>query len=221
MLVNILITLAAYLLGSIPSGYLLVKYVYSAGEDVRQIGSGATGATNVVRRAGLTAGVLTLLIDVAKGAVAVMLMRLAAGEDYAWLGTAGLAAVAGHIFPVFLGFRGGKGVATGLGVFLLLAPVPVSFALAVFLMTVAATRYMSLASILATATVPVATLILYGWVWPHAQLAALVITTLAASTLIIAKHHENISRLLAGTESRFGERIRPTNPGGPSQSAAS
>src|SRR5262245_39889109 len=108
----------AYLLGSIPFGYLLVKYVFTSGEDVRKIGSGATGATNVTRRAGLKAGILTYLLDVLKGAAAVLLMQALTGGNYAWMGAAAVAAIAGHIFPVFLGFRGGKGVATGVGVYL-------------------------------------------------------------------------------------------------------
>src|SRR5919199_698478 len=103
----------AYLLGSIPFGYLLVKYVFTSGEDVRRVGSGGIGATNVTRRAGIKAGLLTYLFDVAKGTAAVMIMRLAAEGDYFWVGASAVAAIVGHVFPVFLRFRGGKGVATG------------------------------------------------------------------------------------------------------------
>src|SRR6185295_8878983 len=125
MLSRIIFVAIAYLLGSIPFGYLLIKYVFTSGEDVRSVGSGGIGATNVTRRAGIKAGLLTYVLDVAKGAAAVMLMRLVAGDDYFWIGAAAIAAIAGHIFPIFLKFRGGKGVATGVGVYLALAPYSV------------------------------------------------------------------------------------------------
>ena len=108
MLPKIIFVAIAYLLGSIPFGYLLVKYLFTSGEDVRQIGSGGIGATNVTRRAGRSAGLITYFLDVAKGVAAVLLMRLVANDDYAWIGAAAVAAIAGHIFPVFLGFRGGS-----------------------------------------------------------------------------------------------------------------
>src|SRR5437867_6795948 len=101
MLLKIIFVAIAYLLGSIPFGYLLVKYVFTSGEDVRQIGSGGIGATNVTRRAGRSAGLITYFLDVAKGAAAVMLMRLVAGDDYFWIGAAAIAAIIGHIYPVF------------------------------------------------------------------------------------------------------------------------
>ena len=120
---KIIFVVIAYLLGSIPFGYLFVKYVFTSGEDVREIGSGGIGATNVTRRAGVKGGLLTYVFDVAKGVAAVMLMRIVADDDYFWIGAAAIAAIVGHIFPIFLGFRGGKGVATGVGVYLALGPV--------------------------------------------------------------------------------------------------
>lgn len=202
----------AYLLGSIPFGYLLVKYVYTQGEDVRKIGSGATGATNVTRRAGLKAGLLTYLLDVAKGLAAVMLMKLVAQDDYAWIGIAAVAAIVGHIFPIFLGFRGGKGVATGVGVYLALAPYSVLTTLVLFTIIVWRTRYMSLGSIVATAAVPLWTLLFYGWLTPSPHLTAMVVIALAGCALIVAKHRENIGRLMRGTESKLGERVTGAAP---------
>src|SRR5438876_519389 len=144
----------AYLLGSIPFGYLLIKYVFTSGEDVRRIGSGGIGATNVSRRAGWRGGLLTYVFDVAKGAAAVLLMRQVESSDYVWIGAAAVAAIAGHIFPVFLKFKGGKGVATGVGVYLVLAPYAVLTTLGLWILIVYLWRYVSLGSILATAAVP-------------------------------------------------------------------
>jgi glycerol-3-phosphate acyltransferase PlsY len=199
--------LLAYLLGSIPFGYLLVKYAFTKGEDVRKIGSGATGATNVTRRAGLKAGLLTYLLDVSKGLAAVLLVKVVAEDNYVWIGAAAIAAIAGHIFPVFLGFKGGKGVATGVGVFLTLAPLAVIATLFLFALVVWRTRYMSLGSILATSAVPVWTLLFYGWLFPNPHLVGLVVISLVACGLIVSTHHQNIGRLIRGTESKFGERV--------------
>jgi glycerol-3-phosphate acyltransferase PlsY len=209
MLSRIIFVAIAYLLGSIPFGYLLVKYLFTSGEDVRRVGSGGIGATNVTRRAGIKAGLLTYTLDVAKGAAAVMLMRLVAEDDYAWIGAAAVAAIVGHIFPVFLKFRGGKGVATGVGVFLALAPYSVLSTLVLWALIVYLTRYVSLASIIATAAVPLWTLLYYGLVWPSPHVKALVVIALACCALIVAKHHENINRLIRGTESKVGQRIVP------------
>ena len=205
--------LLAYLLGSIPFGYLLVKYVFTSGEDIRQVGSGATGATNVTRRSGLRAGIMTYVLDVAKGAAAVLLMKAVAEDNYSWIGAAAVAAIAGHIFPIFLGFRGGKGVATGVGVYGALAPLSVLSTLLVFIIIVWRTRYMSLGSIVGTALVPLWTLLFYGWLFPSPHLAALVVIGFLGCGLIVAKHHENISRLIKGTESKFGERVASTGSG--------
>ena len=157
---------AAYLLGSIPFGYLIVRS--RVGADVRTIGSGGTGATNVSRSAGKLAGVLTLILDALKGAAAIALVKISIGmpilsqatseavSDAAswWLGLGAVFAILGHIFPIWLGFRGGKGVATGVGVFVMLAPLVVGLAAVVFAIIVGLTRYVSLGSIVAAATIP-------------------------------------------------------------------
>ncbi|MEK6321782.1 MAG: glycerol-3-phosphate 1-O-acyltransferase PlsY [Acidobacteriota bacterium] len=202
----------AYLLGSIPFGYLLIKYVFTSGEDVREIGSGGIGATNVTRRVGVKGGLLTYFFDVAKGVAAVMLMRLVAGDDYFWIGAAAIAAIAGHIFPIFLGFRGGKGVATGVGVYLALAPYSVLTTLALWALIVYFSRYVSLGSIIATAAVPLWTLLYYGLLQPSPHLKALIIIGVAGCALIVATHRENISRLMHGTENKIGMRVKPGSP---------
>jgi acyl phosphate:glycerol-3-phosphate acyltransferase len=206
MLLRLILIGVAYLLGSVPSGYLLVKYIFTSGEDVRNVGSGATGATNVARRAGLAAGVITYVLDMAKGMAAVLLVQSVAGSESIWDGAAAFAVIAGHIFPIFLGFRGGKGVATGAGAFVLLAPYAVLSALIVWALAVYLTRYVSVGSILGTASLPFWTLIYYGLlpVQPEPQLGPLVVMELASSALIISKHHQNISRLLHGTENKIG-----------------
>jgi acyl phosphate:glycerol-3-phosphate acyltransferase len=207
--IRILFVAVAYLLGSIPFGYLLVKYVFTRGEDVRHVGSGGIGATNVTRRAGLKAGLLTYLFDVAKGMAAVILMKQAAGEDYAWIGAAAIAAIVGHIFPVFLRFRGGKGVATGVGVYFALAPLSVLATLVLWGVVVYTTRYVSLGSIIATAAVPFWTWLFYGMIWPTPHLVELILIAIAGCALIVAKHYDNIRRLINGNENKIGMRVRP------------
>ncbi len=199
----LLIAGVSYLLGSIPFGYLLVRIF--RGEDVRQSGSGNIGATNVSRKSPVL-GVFTLVLDALKGSAAVFMataLSTAGLHDsvhYTQVSTAALFAVVGHMFPVWLGFRGGKGVATGLGSFAVIAPPAVLIAAGVFVVLVGAFRYVSLGSIVAVATFPVGAWFLrrYGDA-PE----ALALMTLAAA-LIIAKHHENIRRLLSGTENRLG-----------------
>ncbi|HEY3135013.1 MAG TPA: glycerol-3-phosphate 1-O-acyltransferase PlsY [Blastocatellia bacterium] len=209
MLLKLIFVAIAYLLGSIPFGYLLIKYVFTRGEDVRQIGSGGIGATNVTRRAGMKAGLITYFFDVAKGTAAVMLMRLVANDDYFWIGAAAIAAITGHIFPVFLKFRGGKGVATGVGVYLALAPYSVLTTLGLWALIVYFSRYVSVGSIIATAAVPFWTLLYYGLLQPSPHLKALIIIALVGCALIVAKHHENIARLMRGTENKIGARTKP------------
>ena len=213
MLLRIIFVLIAYLLGSIPFGFLLIKYVFTEGEDVRLVGSGGIGATNVTRRAGIKAGLLTYLFDVAKGIAAVFLMRQVEPDNYFWIGAAAVAAITGHIFPLFLKFRGGKGVATGVGVYLALAPYSVLMTLVLWAIIVYFTRYVSLGSIIATAAVPLWTWLCYGVLLPasaqHAHLSALMVIALAGCALIVAKHHENISRLIRGNENKIGTRIPP------------
>ncbi len=201
----------AYLLGSMPFGYLLVRVFRH--QDVRATGSGNIGATNVARSGGKALGIATLLLDCLKGSVAVLLAfqiarhgRLnatpfpnSAAAAYDLASAAAIFAILGHVFPIWLGFRGGKGVATALGVFLVLSPRSVGCALLVFLAVVAITRFVSLASILAAATIPLAFLLFIRTraPWPTAAF-------LGIPLLVIVKHHGNIRRLLAGTESRFG-----------------
>ncbi len=192
---------AAYLIGSIPFGYLIVRA--RGGGDVRETGSGGTGATNVTRRAGKGAGVLTLILDAAKGALVVLVARWVLAPDFGvnkWVAAAAIAVVVGHVFPVWLKFRGGKGVATGLGVFLSLTPAAVALAALVFITVVWATRYVSLGSIMAAATLPV-----FVWFLNDGVKAAAPVIAVAAigGALIIFMHRANIGRLLNGTESKL------------------
>ncbi|HTS37390.1 MAG TPA: glycerol-3-phosphate 1-O-acyltransferase PlsY [Candidatus Solibacter sp.] len=205
MYTNIFIAAGSYLLGSIPFGYLLVRIC--RGEDVRRSGSGNIGATNVSRTSPVL-GVVTLVLDALKGVAAVMLAIIFYDNTnrslsvIALMSLAALCAVVGHMFPVWLKFRGGKGVATGLGSFAMIAPVAVLASAVIFLVVILISRYVSLASIVSVALFPslVWTLHQYG----H-SLAALVFMTIA-SLLIIFKHRQNIHRLLTGTENRFGSK---------------
>jgi len=192
--------LVGYLLGSIPFGYLLVLAFHGA--DVRSTGSGNIGATNVARRSpGL--GVLTLLLDALKGAAAVWVARKFFPGDGTWAFVAALAAIAGHVFPVWLRFRGGKGVATALGSFLPLAPKSVLLAIVVFILLVLAFRYISLGSIGAAASFPLLASLVHEAHRPR-QLALLS----CGAFLIIVKHHKNIRRLVAGVEPKFQVKAR-------------
>lgn len=207
MLLKAGLIVAAYLFGSIPFGFLLVKYLFAKGEDVRLIGSGGTGATNVSRRAGLLAGLLTYALDFGKGAGGVLLMLAVVDDGYAWAGAASTAAILGHVFPVFIGFRGGKGVATGAGAFFVLAPYSVLASLLVWILVVGLTRYSSLGSIAACMAIPLWTLLLYRWVWPNPYAGELVIIGIISCSIIVAKHHRNISRLLKGSENKIGKKV--------------
>jgi glycerol-3-phosphate acyltransferase PlsY len=215
-----LIAATSYLLGSVPFGYLLVRIF--RGEDVRLIGSGNIGATNVSRKSPAL-GVLTLLSDALKGSAAVLIgvvlsppflarfsishvpwaLILPVAPDFAaWAALAAFFAVVGHTFPVWLNFRGGKGVATGLGGFLMIAPKAVLLAAGVFLLLVVVFRYVSLGSIAAVAAFPVLAFLLHEYGNTY---MALVFMSFA-SMLIVARHYANIRRLAAGTESRVGSR---------------
>lgn len=185
---------AAYLLGAVPFGWLLGRL--RGGLDVRRVGSGNIGATNVARSIGTWAGIATLALDVGKGAAAAWGAGRLTGQPAVAM-AAGLAAIAGHVYPVYLRFRGGKGVATGLGVFLVLAPVETLGAGAFFLAGAATTRRVSVGSIAAAVSLPVVLL------FRHAA-PALVLTGLASSILIILRHAENIRRLFAGSEPKMG-----------------
>ena len=199
-----LVIVLAYLLGSIPFGYLIVRL--SGGGDVRAVGSGGTGATNVTRRAGKGAGLLTLILDATKGLAAVVVARWLLTANFEvnwWVAAAALAVIVGHCFPVWLKFRGGKGVATGLGVFLALAPAAVACVALVFLLVVWRTRYVSLGSITAAAALPPSVWLLGRAAAPSARTGPLLAGALVVSALIIFMHRANIARLLSGTENKL------------------
>jgi acyl phosphate:glycerol-3-phosphate acyltransferase len=188
-----------YLLGSIPFGYLLVRS--TGGGDIRYIGSGNIGATNVARASGWAVGVATLLLDAAKGFFAVWIAQRISAGNIRFMMFAGLAAIVGHVFPIWLKFEGGKGVATALGVFLAICWPALAAAVFLFLLVVLFWRYVSLASISAAASLPLLVYLLYA---PgHAPPTAVSVCTLLAAVLVIVKHRDNIERLLAGTEPRF------------------
>src|ERR1051326_928231 len=190
---RIIVAIVAYLIGSIPFGYLIVRG--KLGADIRETGSGGTGATNVSRRAGKVAGVVTLVLDALKGSAAVLIAIRLTHSD--WLvAAAAVAVLVGHIFPVWLGFRGGKGVATGAGVFLVLAPLAVLCAGVLFLAIVVSTRYVSLGSMIGAATIPVL-------VWLLSDSHPLLIAAVLGALLIVFAHRGNIGRLAHGTESRI------------------
>jgi glycerol-3-phosphate acyltransferase PlsY len=189
----------AYLLGSIPFGYVLVRVFRK--EDIRQHGSGNIGATNVVRSGAKGLGIATLLLDLLKGLAAVLIARRLGAANYDLEMLAAIAAVLGHVFPVWLRFRGGKGVATALGVFLALTWPSAVGGVFVFAAVFAISRYVSLASILAAVAFP---MLSYYFVRPWTALMAF--GFLFVPALVIAKHYANIQRLLSGTENRFGRR---------------
>ncbi|HUE04165.1 MAG TPA: glycerol-3-phosphate 1-O-acyltransferase PlsY [Bryobacteraceae bacterium] len=185
----------AYLLGDIPFGYLLVKL--TTGRDVRASGSGNIGATNVLRTTGRAAGVATLLLDIGKGYLAVWIEGRLSGADLSWMSAAALAVMIGHSYPALLRFRGGKAVAAFVGAYLCLTPLPLIASLVVFLVITAWTRHISLGSIVAAATFPLAV-----WLIAHPPLTVIVAAILSGA-LIVYRHRENIARLRDGTESVF------------------
>jgi glycerol-3-phosphate acyltransferase PlsY len=193
-------TVVGYLLGSIPFGYLLVRVF--RGADVRTTGSGNIGATNVARTSPLL-GIATLLLDALKGVTAALVVSMIFPGARTAVFVAAFSAVCGHVFPVWLGFRGGKGVATGLGSFLLVTPKAILVAIGIFVAVAAAFRFVSLASLVAAACLPLLA-ILFG----ESRVAAEIALMTAASVLIIAKHYQNIRRLLAGAEPKFHIRRR-------------
>ena len=186
-----------YLVGSIPFGFLLARR--RGGVDIRRTGSGNVGATNVLRRAGVRAGLMTAVLDVAKGAGAVFAAWALTGTVNAGA-AAGVAAVAGHMYPVWLGFRGGKGVATAFGAFTVLAPVPALAVLAIFGVVVWVTRYVSAGSV--AAAVSLCPLVYISAGPPAATRAAFV-----SGCLILFAHRSNLARLLAGSERRLGASV--------------
>jgi glycerol-3-phosphate acyltransferase PlsY len=184
----------AYLLGAIPFGYLLVRW--KTGSDVRSKGSGNIGATNVMRTTGRSAGIATLLLDIAKGYLAVWIAGRLTGHDLLWMSVAALAVMAGHAYPVFLGFQGGKAVASFIGAFLCLTPWALMAEIVVFVAVVAWTRHISMGSIVGAATFPLA-------VWLIMKLGIPAIAAAIAGAFIIYRHRSNIERLRAGTENVF------------------
>jgi acyl phosphate:glycerol-3-phosphate acyltransferase len=210
MSLYLITAIVAYLLGSVPFGYILVKTF--RGQDIRLSGSGNIGATNVARSGAKGLGAVTLLLDILKGVLAVGFAAALAGSSFNICGgheatcipqlrlmsVGALFAVLGHIFPIWLKLKGGKGVATALGVFLLLFPKAILVSLAVFVIVLALSRYVSLASILAAVAFPLAAYFLYPTDWTSLVLTA------AVSLVVILKHHQNIGRLLAGNENRMG-----------------
>ncbi|HEU4433028.1 MAG TPA: glycerol-3-phosphate 1-O-acyltransferase PlsY [Pyrinomonadaceae bacterium] len=188
----------AYLIGSIPFGYLIVRA--TGGGDVREIGSGGTGATNVSRRAGRAAGVMTLILDALKGVLAVIIAKSIWNLDNTdWLiAAAAVAAMVGHIFPIWLRFRGGKGVATGAGVFLALSPMAVLFAGLVFVAMVWWRKTVSLGSLAGAVTIPV-----YVYFTPHTT--PLLVASVAGAWLIVFAHRGNVARIWNGTEPRISD----------------
>jgi glycerol-3-phosphate acyltransferase PlsY len=188
--------LIAYLLGSIPFGYLIVRATQDA--DIRETGSGGTGATNVSRRAGKFAGIATLLLDLLKGAAAVLIASWIMKSGYVswWLTAAGVAVVLGHMFPVWLSFRGGKGVATGVGVFAVLAPIALVPAAVILVAIVWLTRYVSLGSMLGAVTIPIV-------LWLRNAPLPILTASSVIAILIVFAHRQNIARLISGTENKF------------------
>jgi acyl phosphate:glycerol-3-phosphate acyltransferase len=188
---------AGYLLGSVSFALWIVRW--RTGEDIRRTGSGNAGATNVLRAHGKLLALAVALLDVAKGAAAVALVRVVT-SDSRYAAAAGFAAILCHIFPLYSGFRGGKGVATAVGAFLVLAPLAMGVCLGLFVAIVAATRYVSLGSVLAVAFLPPAARFL-----SHASLPV-ILAAAATAVLVIVKHLENLKRLARGEERKLGGR---------------
>jgi acyl phosphate:glycerol-3-phosphate acyltransferase len=227
---NLIIAFVSYLLGSIPFGYILVKLFLR--QDIRQTGSGNIGATNVARSGAKGLAIATLLLDAGKGFLAVEIAGMLPLREYLLyldcqvshpafapvdcnlvvdhtkLATAALFAVIGHCFPIWLKFKGGKGVATALGAFAALAPKAILVALIVFVLVLAISRFVSAGSVLSALVFPVAAY----WLYPALRSPSVIAMILIASAIVILKHHENIRRLLSGTENKFGRARVPTDP---------
>ena len=199
-MIGVLAVVAAYLIGSIPFGLIVVKLM--TGADVRESGSGNIGATNVLRTTGRAAGVLTLLLDAAKGLVAVWLAQKLSGGSELWTSLAALAVLLGHAYSIFLGFKGGKAVATFVGAYAWLTPVPLLAVVLLFVFVVVWTRYLSLGSIVAAGLFPVACWMILHPAWP------VLVSAVIAAVLIIDRHRANIGRIRAGEENVF--RFRKT-----------
>jgi glycerol-3-phosphate acyltransferase PlsY len=193
--IELVLVAFAYLVGSIPFAYIFVRSI--TGRDVRDEGSGNVGATNALRSAGWKVGVAVTVLDTVKGSLAVWAMMVFNPESV-WLAVSMLAVVVGHCFPIWLGFRGGKGVATGFGAFLVIAPSSAVAALGVWIIVLVAFRWVSLASMIATASFPVLVQLIDRPDW------ITLVSVAAAAILIILRHHSNIRLLIAGDEPRLG-----------------
>lgn len=194
-MIRLMLVVGSYLLGSVPFAYLITRL--KTGKDIRQMGSGNVGATNVLRTTGKAAGLAALILDTGKGAAVVWLGTRLTGQPV-WGAIAAFAAMVGHSFPVFLGFRGGKSVATGAGAFLVLSPFAMLCSIGVFILTVAAVRIVALGSILATACFP-----LFAWLFGTEK--PVVLWGALSALLIVVRHHANIRRMLRGEEKRMGK----------------
>jgi len=192
---GLLAILIAYLLGAIPFGYLLTRF--TTGKDIRTEGSGNIGATNVLRAAGRGAAVATMALDMAKGFAAVWIAGLLTDNSPGWMSDAALAVMVGHAFPIFLGFKGGKAVATFAGAFLYLTPVPALAGVIVFVITVTVTRYISAGSILAAATFPIAV-----WLIEHPTPNVVLVAAIAGA-IVVYLHKDNMRRMRSGKEPEF------------------
>jgi len=194
-MMGLLAILIAYLLGAIPFGYLLTRF--TTGKDIRTEGSGNIGATNVLRAAGRGAAVATMALDMAKGFAAVWIAGLLTDNSPGWMSDAALAVMVGHAFPIFLGFKGGKAVATFAGAFLYLTPVPALAGVIVFVITVTVTRYISAGSILAAATFPIAV-----WLIEHPTPNVVLVAAIAGA-IVVYRHKDNMRRMRSGKEPEF------------------
>jgi len=191
----LLVLVVAFLVGGIPFGYLLVKL--TSGQDVRSMGSGNIGATNVLRTTGRAAAIVTLLLDIAKGFFAVWFAARLTASSPDWMSAAALAVMAGHAYPIFLKFRGGKAVASFIGAFLYLTPIPLLATVVLFVIVVAATRHISLGSLTMAGSLPLAV-----WLIEHPP-AAVLAASIVAGIFMIYRHRENIARIRAGNENVF------------------
>lgn len=198
MMMGLLAVLIAYLIGGIPFGYLLVRF--TTGQDVRSMGSGNIGATNVLRTVGRAAGFLTLFLDILKGGLAVWIADKLTHGDVLWMSASALAVLIGHAFPLFLGFKGGKAVASFVGAFIYLTPLALLATTIVFIGIVAVSRYISLGSIIGALCFPLAVFLILHPAWPVLTAAIL------GSLLVIWRHRSNMARIRAGSENVFSLR---------------
>jgi acyl phosphate:glycerol-3-phosphate acyltransferase len=194
-MIPVIVLAAAYLIGAIPFGYLLVKI--KSGKDVRTVGSGNIGATNVLRTTGPTLGVLTLVLDIAKGTLAVWIADRLTGGSTLWMSATALAVMAGHAFPIFLRFHGGKAVASFVGAFLYLTPLPLLLTSIVFIVIVAVTRYISMGSLIGAGCFPLAVYLV-----EHPP-APVLISAIIASGFIVLRHRSNVKRIRDENENVF------------------